>query len=334
MTSYQQAYMASVIVSAKEASTAATPALLQALDDTELRRGLAEVCPEEVARLSAPQLLRRWESHVAVAEMAHNFYARDPDWPDRSSHPNNDPPLSVYAATGANWFFNLWTPCVLNMTYGCQAGHDGMVRDIVNAAEVGTFGLREFSGGPAPGTGGGKMPQPRPHTLAEAIERPVYTALNLAMVDSGTAGFGDVSLVLSPAVVGKMTVVVPMDTGDWTLTCNKTALPRGFAPPPGSGLGMPHNCEAKGWAYPNASGIARGGRMPLGTLEDHRHLVLAFLGWWKLTAAQGLLPIFARMCNSTANKIPPVVAYRRYWEANVVGTVRQPCQTEPVIAGI
>ena len=109
--------MASVIVSAKEASTAATtPALLQALDDTELRRGLAEVCPEEVARLSAPQLLRRWESHVAVAEMAHNFYARDPDdWPDRSSHPNNDPPLSVYAATGANWFFNLWTPCVLNM---------------------------------------------------------------------------------------------------------------------------------------------------------------------------------------------------------------------------
>eukprot|EP01046_Picozoa_sp_COSAG06_P004256 COSAG06_NODE_176_length_21031_cov_66.751290_19_plen_98_part_00 len=74
--------------------------------------------------------------------------------------------------------------------------------------------------------------------------------------------------------------------------------------------------------------------MSLGTLEDHRHLVLAFLGWWKLTAAQGLLPIFARMCNSTANKIPPVVAYRRYWEANVVGTVRQPCQTEPVIAGI
>jgi hypothetical protein len=38
-----------------------------------------------------------------------------------------------------------------------------MVRDIVNAAKVGIFGLKEISGEPAHGTGG--MPQPQPYTL-------------------------------------------------------------------------------------------------------------------------------------------------------------------------
>ena len=117
MSGDQQAYMARVIAGAKRASDAAKPALLRALDDPELRRGLITHCLAGLVKLDAEGLLGWWDGHLAVAEVAHNFDAAlNAGWKDRRSHLDNDPPLSVYAHPDARWFFNLWTPCVLNMT--------------------------------------------------------------------------------------------------------------------------------------------------------------------------------------------------------------------------
>eukprot|EP01050_Picozoa_sp_SAG11_P003653 SAG11_NODE_212_length_12275_cov_5.098308_9_plen_444_part_00 len=209
MTPWQTKYMEGVSATAKAASAAARPALLRALDDVELRAGLGACCAG-IATLPAPALLEWWHAQTDVSEMVHNFNAAPPA-PGQHGH-GGDPPLDVYGDPAASWFYNLWEICpgVLNLTAQPCGGPE-------DAGETGMFGMPEFANGRTP------------TSLEEAEQRPVYTAFNSRMVDAGNQHFGDVSMVYSPEFVRPMTIIAPMDTGMWTMTCNKSFS---FPPPP------------------------------------------------------------------------------------------------------
>jgi hypothetical protein len=203
---------------------------------------------------------------------------------------------------------------------------------LLDAEETGVFGLPEFRGRalwPPPPTlpGGWGGPQ----TLVEAVARPVYAALNNRMIDVGTAGFGDVSVVFSPDYVRPMTILSPMDSGDWQATCNRSVFGSSGPPPFCAGkyscVGMPHNCEAPERPF-SGDASARA----LGTLADNYHIRLASsAGWWNLSAAEGILPQLARLCNTFAYQLPPAEGFRRYMEADIVGTVAYPAGVKMVI---
>ena len=190
MSKWQVQYMKDVRAKAKEASAASRPALLAALDDGEFRTGLGACC-KDIAKLPAPELLEWWRAQIDVSEMVHNFNAA----PDPDGH-GGDPALSVYGDPKSTWFYNLWEICpgVLNLTSRPCGGPE-------DAGETGMFRMPEFANGKTPSS------------LAEAAQRPVYTAFNSRMVDAGNQHFGDVSMVYSPDFVKPMTIIAPMDTG-------------------------------------------------------------------------------------------------------------------------
>ena len=238
MSKYQEEYMAGVQAEAKAASDAATPFVLQALEEPAFRAGLEACCPN-VASLSARDLLQRYRDEVSVSEMTHNF---DLDLGAHSSMGGHaggkngnglgDPPLSVYA--NSSHFYNLWEVAFLNITsYDVLHGEAG--------AEQGLFGFRKFGNcSNATGGGGGRYGQPvhcLPATMEQAAERPIYTVLNQRKVDVGCPMFGDLAIVFATTWVQPMTVIAPMDTGWWTSHCNTTKSN-------GGGNHRPHACSS------------------------------------------------------------------------------------------
>ena len=161
MTAYQQEYMAHVSQRAQAASDAAVPELLAALDDAGFRESLASCCPG-IAQLKSSELLTWFQRQAEISEMVHNFNAAPPK-PGQHGH-GGDPDLDVYE--NSTWFFNLWEPWVLNLTTSSPGGPE-------DAMEAGPFGLAEFRNGRTPSD------------LEEAEQRPVYTAFNNRMVDTG-----------------------------------------------------------------------------------------------------------------------------------------------------
>ena len=82
---------------------------------------------------------------------------------------------------------------------------------------MGLFGFPPFKG---VREGSGDLP----HSFAEASDRPTYTALNLWRNSVGNPKFGPVSVVFSPGYAGNLTFVLPVDSGLWESSCNRSAL--------------------------------------------------------------------------------------------------------------
>ena len=80
------------------------------------------------------------------------------------------------------------------------------------------MGFRRFSGGAPVGSSSAC-----PGSFAEAAERPLYVAHNLLHLDVGNPSFGDVALVLTPSYARPMSLIEPVDTGNWESACNATA---------------------------------------------------------------------------------------------------------------
>ena len=236
MTPLQIKYMQGVERKAQAASEAAVPELLGALDDPAFRETLTGCCPD-IAQLKADELLTWFQRQTAVSEMVHNFNA-EPPTPGQHGH-GGDPDLDVYE--NSTWFYNLWEPWVLNLTTSNPGGPE-------DAMEAGPFGLPEFKNGRTPAN------------LEEAEQRPVYSAFNNRMVDVGNPMFGDVSMVFSPDFVKPMTIIAPMDTGLWVMSCNQSAnmFPH---PPPCADFTNATTCSKDGWGcrWANRSGTPHGG---------------------------------------------------------------------------
>ena len=136
-------------------------------------------------------------------------------------------------------------------------------------AEVGLFGFPPFKG---VREGSGDLP----HTFAEASDRPTYTALNLWRNSVGNPKFGPVSVVFSPGYAGNLTFVLPVDSGLWESSCNRSALEirrrsglsSGAASKSGSFYPGRMNCST--WNRTDA-------RPLLGTLDSYDHIAATWL---------------------------------------------------------
>ena len=88
------------------------------------------------------------------------------------------------------------------------------------AAEEGIFSLPRFSSA-----------DDEPTTFAGASSRLLYGALNMLELDTGNPLYGNITAVFSPAFWPSV-AVAPMDSGTWTLQCNKTYRHTPGAHPP------------------------------------------------------------------------------------------------------
>ena len=199
-TAYQKSYMAALRTSATAASAAATPAVLAFLDSAPFRANLTRALPNrpDIAKDTAAQLLRRMRGGAAVSELTHNFF----DGHNRVQTWEDDMDLDIAAAIP--YLMNLWTLSFLNYTTKFQPDGDE------NDAETTVLRFRNFS-----------RPSAGPTTLAEATERPLYTAMNRYRVDIGKPIFGNIAIVVNRTSLDDMVVVSPMDTGLWNEGCNE-----------------------------------------------------------------------------------------------------------------
>jgi len=181
----------------------------------------------------------------------------------------------IYVADGHCHIY----PTTNNSKQFCQQDH----------AETDVYGMKPFRSRGAPST------------LVEAAERPVYSMVNLNMIDMGSPIYGDVSAVFAQKYIAKSTLLSPVDTGLFEMGCvGKAAFP--WAPP--------HNCSA-------VEGFKQ-----LGTLQHNKHLFLINKGFWH---GLGLLhTTLQRMEGSWGHIAVPGGSFLNYFEAALIGQLQFP----------
>ena len=140
-----------------------------------------------------------------------------------------------------------------------------------------------------------------PSTLKEADERPVYSMVNLNMIDMGSPIYGDVSAVFAQKYIASSAVLSPVDTGLVEMGClGKAPFP--WAPP--------HNCSA-------VTGFKQ-----LGTLQHNKHLFLINKGFWH---GRGLLhTTLERMEAPWGRHAVPGGSFLNYFEGALLGQLQFP----------
>ena len=181
-------------------SAAATADVLRFMDDPAFRAHLRGCCPS-VAQLSAPALYSRFRAEVATMELVHNWDPRD------NGSPMDELNLTTWLE--AKYDYNLWQMSVLGLRHASFLFN-------CDLAEVGLFGFPPFTGVVE---GSGDLPK----TFAEASDRPTYTALNLWRNSVGNPKFGPVSVVFAPNFVHNLTFLLPVDSGLWEGSCNRSS---------------------------------------------------------------------------------------------------------------
>eukprot|EP00658_Telonema_sp_P-2_P053687 TRINITY_DN4228_c0_g1_i5.p1 TRINITY_DN4228_c0_g1~~TRINITY_DN4228_c0_g1_i5.p1 ORF type:complete len:348 (-),score=79.69 TRINITY_DN4228_c0_g1_i5:831-1874(-) len=197
---YQIALFNRITSDAKQASDAATPALLDALQQQDFQTDLLACCPS-IANYSAQQLLQLLHDEISVTEVVTGFPGTQLGnvWWDFSL---TEAAASNFSATTLE---NQWEVAVKHST-DFNFSWAGIQDDV----ETQIYGLKAFS---HRGT---------PASIEEAHERGVYNIVNTARVDMGSVLYGDVSAVLSREYIGRMTLLSAVDTGGWTYMCNST----------------------------------------------------------------------------------------------------------------
>lgn len=273
-------------------SAAATAGVLAFLDDDAFRAGLKRCCPA-VATLSAPELYSRFKAEIATMELVHNFDPRN------NGSPMDELNLTVWQH--AHYDYNLWQMSVLGLRHASFLWN-------CDLAEVGLFGFPPFQG---VREGSGDLPR----TFAEASDRPTYTALNLWRNSVGNPKFGPVSVVFSPTYTNNLTFVLPVDSGLWESSCNRTLRHARLRSNTGATGGYPGRMNCSAWNRTDASPL-------LGTLKSYDHIAATWLsngGIWQ-PSYSSLIP--ARWFDRLFGTGPPLELTMEegstgqlYWEA-------------------
>ena len=183
---------------AEKLSTEAAPALRAYLDSPAIRDVLKDCCPG-IAHEPADALLRRVNEELEASELVHNFGAR----PTGNTVSDTTLQWQFYNASG--YFSGIWE--YIFLTNG--SNNDPLIKVV----EEDLRGFRAF------GNGTGAI---NPSSFAEAVERPIYTALNTRQVDAGNPDFGPVSVVFNTGYAKNMTFVTPADSGMFVAICNSS----------------------------------------------------------------------------------------------------------------
>lgn len=333
-SAYQRQLMRRISEEARRGSVAAGSALLFAFGDEGFRSRLTQLLPES-SEWSAPQLLNRFRGELAVSEIIHNL-------PARSSPSINPVDVDLGILSQTTFLMNQWELAFLepNRTDPGTLAEWMAPQD---ATETGLYGMVPFSGHD-PLRLGGRWPA----SFDEAAQRPVYNSLNFMRVDMGVAEFGPLGLVFRRRFVENMTVVSPVDTGDFEDMCNGT-----FTHSLCSEVGAEKELCGKLWFCAWSDDgfcdsmqrvLAKSGQFASpgcdkwdgtpGTLSDYDHLILANVNFWNRTDSNrsrsevlnwrdNLALQVARLLSPWNSETLPRAReafHEHYWEANVLGT--------------
>jgi len=140
-----------------------------------------------------------------------------------------------------------------------------------------------------------------PSTLLEAGERPVYSMVNLNLIDMGSPIYGDVSAVFAQKYILNSTLLSPTDTGLYEMGClDKTVVP----------VEVAYNCSA-------LTGFPQ-----LGTLLHNKHLWLVNKGFW---GPLGLIhTAFQRMEAPWGHHALHTGSFLNYIEGGLLGQLQYP----------
>eukprot|EP00439_Symbiodinium_sp_Y106_P073707 s1862_g13.t4 len=139
-----------------------------------------------------------------------------------------------------------------------------------------------------------------PATLIEAGERPVYSMVNLNMIDAGSPLYGDVSAVFSNKHILNSTLLSSVDSGFFQQYCiNGKTFPR-----------LSYNCSAE-TAFEG-----------LGTFLHNRHLFVKNMEFWK--SGGTVQSVFQRGQLPWGSSPVPGHSFLNYLEATHLGKLRYP----------
>ncbi|CAE7238095.1 unnamed protein product [Symbiodinium sp. CCMP2456] len=140
-----------------------------------------------------------------------------------------------------------------------------------------------------------------PSTLMEAGERPVYSMVNLDLIDMGSPIYGDVSAVFAQKYILNSTLLSPTDTGLYEMGClDKSVVP----------VQVAYNCSALR------------GFQQLGTLQHNKHLWLVNKNFW---GGLGLLyTAFQRMEAPWGHHGVATGSFLNYFEGALLGQLQYP----------
>lgn len=267
-TALQRQLVTAGSAGAASASQRATASLLASLDEAAFRRHLSDCCPQLVG-LAAMTLLESLRAEARASEWVHSFcaadYQREPGAACSVAAGCSDVSLGVLQVS--DHFPNQWELEASNSTYPPYTGWNLFNAFWMERAEVGVFGY------PRPAN----FEAARPMAAADAVSRPVYTAMNLLRVDLGFPLLGDVTAVFRHYRLRGATLISAVDTGQAEALCNATSVPLGW---------NRSSCEAEG-----CDCAAWRGEPTVGTLEHLDHLLLANARFWK---AADLAAVFNR----------------------------------------
>jgi hypothetical protein len=282
---------------ARQLSNAAEQPVLDYFAHNGPFRDSLKTCCPELASQSAAALLALYKELFETSEMVHNFEAAP-----GGRHGDVD----VVIGSRTSFFQNLWELEVLNYTHS-MSSHTSTTQD---DAEVDLFGYKPFKNT-------SNMP-----TLAEAAERPVYTALNFVRCDTGNPGFGSVAAVFDSIYLRNATLISAVDSGLYEMTCNNTAPspPKPSPPPSPVPPHPPSTCPGPSTAG-DPQAMKHGGNCAayeshaVGTFDHFTHLILPNVLYWNNTIT--LAQILCRAARPWGQNNLSYSWLNTYYEANI-----------------
>ena len=188
----------------------------------------------------------------------------------------------------------------------------------MSLGQVGLFGYPPF---PGVVEGSGDLPA----TFALASDRPTYTALNLWRNSVGNPKFGPVSVVFSPEYTHNMTFLLPVDSGLWEGSCNRSRQ-----------HGLDEHRQLQHHHYGNRMNCSAWNRTDanplLGTLDDYDHISKAWLseyGIWQPSYPSSIpVRLFERLFGEKRSTMALTdeegSSGQLYWEGQISGNILFP----------
>jgi len=224
-TDAQRRFRSDVAAAAANESHAATAQVLRYFDEDTFREKLAEYAPPSVAAASSSDLLSLFREAASVAEFVHGF-------PSSLQAPYSySPALDVSLALVSEFLPNMWQLCTDFPDLETESYFSLlMYLGPCGVTETMGWGLPPFSADVPVEVPGGGTPWPGgyPADAAEAADRAVYTVINVHRADLPTELYGDLALVLDRRGLDDVSVLSPVDSGDYSISCDPGQWAAGF----------------------------------------------------------------------------------------------------------
>lgn len=297
-TSAQKAAYDALKAKAKEASEAATPALLAYLDSAEFRGNISNL-PENIQSMSAEQLLVLLNDTLLLSTVTHGLYAADINF-----GPFNASFLDITLEQLINYNLSFVPTIWERISIGelnSSIPMEQALTIIENVAETTIFLLPNFNS-----SIDASLP------LSQAQDRISYGAMNIYQGAAGDQFYGEVQMVLRPKYYKDMLIVSPYDSGSYSTCClvNDSFIRENYCHHQFT-FNSSENCP----------------EIVLGTVKHWNHLYFQNQQYWSTPV---IVNLFQRLF---AQPQPDLMLFQEgiYFEADILGNLLLPDAVQFVI---